>query len=62
MAAAQLDAGELDGVIDDRSRIGTLTLRFAAFHEGTDAMDDLPGAFGLACCLQQRGDQVVLDD
>jgi hypothetical protein len=39
-----------------------LALRLAAFHEGADAVDDLPGALGLAGRLLQRGDQVVLRD
>jgi hypothetical protein len=40
----------------------SLALRFAALHEGADAVDDLAGALGLARGLLQRGDQVGLLD
>ena len=60
VAAAQLDAGQLDRVVDDLSRLRALPLRLAALHEGADAMDDLARAFGLARRLLQRGHQVVL--
>ncbi len=60
VAPAQLDAGQVDRVVDDLARLRRLALRLAAFHEGADAVDDLPGAFGLARRLLQRGDQVAL--
>ena len=49
VAAAQLDAGEIDRVLDDLVRLRRLALRLAALHEGADAVDDLrrrarPGA------------------
>ena len=62
VAAAQLDAGEVDRVVDDRLRRRLLALRLAALHEGADAVDDLAGALGLARGLLQRGDQVALVD
>ena len=62
VAPAQLDAGQLDRVVDDAARLRRLALRLAALHEGADAVDDLPGALGLARGLLERGDQVVLVD
>jgi hypothetical protein len=41
VAAAQLDAGQLDGVVDDGRVPGWLPLRLALLHEGADAVDDL---------------------
>jgi hypothetical protein len=60
VAAAQLDAGQLDRVVDDLAAWARLALRLAALHEGADAVDDLAGPFGLAGGLLQRGEQVVL--
>ena len=48
LAAAQLDAGELDRVLDDRARPAPAGVAARFFHEGADAVDDLPGALGLA--------------
>jgi hypothetical protein len=62
VAPAQLDAGQVHRVLDDLPGLRRLALRLAALHEGADAVDDLPGALGLAGGLLQRGDQVVLDD
>ena len=44
VAAPQLDAGQLDRVLDDVRRVGGLALRLAALHEVADAVNDLAGA------------------
>jgi hypothetical protein len=53
VAAAQLDARQVDRVLDDLPRLRRLALRLAALHEGADAVDDLAGALGLARGLLQ---------
>ena len=49
----------IDGLQRSTRYPGGLALRFAAFHEGADAVDDLPGALGLVRGLAQGGNIAV---
>jgi hypothetical protein len=53
IAAAQLDAGQLQR-LDHVAYLGQHAVGLAAFHEGADALDDLPGALRLVGRLFQR--------